>query len=79
MKAIDKKYLERPFYGTLRMTTYLNMNLEYRVDKKGIKRLYRLIGLTNIYAKKNLSKSNLAEYKYPYFLNELEINLPNQV
>ena len=34
MKAIDKKYLECPFYGTRRMTTYLNMNLGYCVDRK---------------------------------------------
>ena len=38
MKAIDKKYLECPFYGTRRMTTYLNMDLDYRVDRKKIKR-----------------------------------------
>jgi putative transposase len=63
MKAIDKKYLEYPFYGTRRMTTYLNMDLGYRVDRKRIKRLYRLMGLTIIYPKKNLSKPNLAEYK----------------
>lgn len=79
MKAIDKKYLECPFYGTRRMTTYLNMDLGYRVDRKRIKRLYRLMGLMTIYPKKNLSKPNLAEYKYPYLLKGLEINRPNQV
>jgi putative transposase len=79
MRAIDKKYLECPFYGTRRMTTYLNMDLGYRVDRKRIKRLYRLMGLTTIYPKKNLSKPNLAEYKYPYLLKDLEINRPNQV
>lgn len=79
MKAIDKKYLECPFYGTRRMTTYLNMDLGYRVDRKRIKRLYRLMGLTTIYPKKNLSKPNLAEYKYPYLLKDLEINRSNQV
>jgi putative transposase len=52
MKAIDKKYLKRPFYGTQRMTTYLNLDLGYRVDRKRIKRLYRLMDLTTIYPKK---------------------------
>jgi putative transposase len=79
MKTIDKKYLECPFYGTRRMTTYLNMDLGYRVDRKRIQRLYRLMGLMTIYPKKNLSKPNLAEYKYPYLLKGLEINRPNQV
>lgn len=79
MKAIDKKYLECPFYGTRRMTAYINMDLGYRVDRKRIKRLYRLMGLSTIYPKKNLSKPNMAEYKYPYLLKGLEINRPNQV
>jgi len=79
MKAIDKKYLECPFYGTRRMTAYINIDLGYRVDRKRIKRLYRLMGLSTIYPKKNLSKPNLAEYKYPYLLKGLEINRPNQV
>lgn len=79
MKAIDKKYLECPFYGTRRMTAYINMDLGYRVDRKRIKRLYRLMGLSTIYPKKNLSKPNLAEYKYPYLLKGLEINRLNQV
>ena len=79
MKAIDKKYLECPFYGTRRMTAYVNIDLGYRIDRKRIKRLYRLMGLSTIYPKKNLSKPNLAEYKYPYLLKGLEINRPNQV
>ena len=79
MKAIDEKYLECPFYGTRRMTTYLNLDLGFSVNRKRTKRLYRLMGLTTIYPKKNLSKPNLAEYKYPYLLKDLEINRSNQV
>ena len=62
MKEIDKKYLEFPFYGTRRMTAYLNLDLGFRVDRKRIKRLYRLMGINTIYPKKNLSKPNLTEY-----------------
>lgn len=79
MRAIDKKYLDCPFYGTRRMTTYLNMDLGFRVDRKRVQRLYRLMGLSTIYPKKNLSKPNLSEYKYPYLLNSLGITRPNQV
>ncbi len=61
------------------MTTYLNMDLGYRVDRKRIKRLYRLMGLTTIYPNKNLSKQSFTEYKYPYLLKDLEINRSNQV
>ena len=60
------------------MTVYLNLDLGFRVDRKRIKRLYRLMGINTIYPKKNLSKPNLTEYKYPYLLRDLEINRPNQ-
>lgn len=79
MKAIDAKFLECPFYGIERMTTYLNMDLGYRVDCKRVRRLYRLMCLQTIYPKKNLSKANLMEYKYPYLLRNIDIIRPNQV
>lgn len=79
MKAIDRKYLDCPFYGVRRMTTYLNKDLGFRVCRKRIRRLYRIMGIQTIYPKKNLSKPNQAEYKYPYLLKGLEINYPNQV
>lgn len=40
MKAIDRKYLDCPFYGVRRMTTYLNKDLGFRVCRKRIRRLY---------------------------------------
>lgn len=79
MKAIDAKFLECPFYGIERMTTYLNMDLGYRVDCKRVRRLYRLMCLQTIYPKKNLSKANLQAYKYPYLLRNIDIIRPNQV
>lgn len=79
MKAIDRKFLDCPFYGVERMTTYLNKDLGYRVDVKRIRRLYRLMGLQTIYPKRNLSKANLTEYKYPYLLRNLTVERPNQV
>jgi len=79
MKDIDRKFLEYPFYGVKRMTTYLNKDLGYRVDKKRVRRLHRQMGIQTIYPKKNLSKPNIAEYKYPYLLKDLKINHPNQV
>jgi putative transposase len=78
MKAIDVKFLDCPFYGVERMTTYLNMDMGYRVDSKRIRRLYHLMCLQTIYPKRNLSKANIKEYKYPYLLKNLEINRPNQ-
>jgi putative transposase len=79
MELIDRQFLEHPYYGVERMTTYLNKDLGYGVNEKRIRRLYRIMGLQTIYQKPNLSKPNLAEYKYPYLLKGLTIDRPNQV
>lgn len=79
MKAIDKKYLDCPFYGARRMTIYLNQDLGYRVNQKRVRRLYQLMRLRTIFPKKNLSKSDPGAYKYPYLLKDLKITHPNQV
>lgn len=79
MKKIDRKFLECPFYGVERMTQYLNLDLGLHVDSKRIRRLYNLMGLQTIFPKRNLSKMNLKDYKYPYLLKGLTIERPNQV
>ena len=78
MKAIDRKFLECPFYGVERMTDYL-CGLGYHVGVKRVRRLYRLMNLCAIYPKPNLSKAKAADYKYPYLLKGLKIERPNQV
>jgi putative transposase len=79
MREIDEKFLECPFYGVERMTTYLRTDKGYNVDSKRIRRLYHLMGIQTIYPKRNLSKMNLADYKYPYLLRNLKIDRPNHV
>jgi putative transposase len=79
MRKIDVKFLDCPFYGVKRMTKYLNMDLGYRIDDKRVRRLYHIMGLQTIYPKRNLSKMNLKDYKYPYLLKGLTIERPNQV
>lgn len=78
MKAIDRQFLECPFYGVERMRDYL-LGLGYQVGVKRVRRLYRLMNLRTIYPKRNLSKANSADYKYPYLLRGLKIERPNQV
>lgn len=79
MKAIDRKFLDYPFYGVERMTAYLKMDLGYFVGKKRIRRLYKVMNLKAIHPKKNLSKANKADYKFPYLLRNLKIERRNQV
>ena len=78
MNLIDEEYTKHPFYGTRRMMHYLR-NLGHWVNRKRIRRLYRLMGLEAIYPKPNLSKANIAHKKYPYLLRGIEINRCNQV
>ena len=79
MKKIDFHYLEHPYYGVERMTDYLNMDLGYRVNRKRIRRLYKLMGLNTIYPKPKTTIRDKANYIYPYLLRGLKIERPNQV
>lgn len=79
MNAIDRKFLDHPYYGVERMSAYLKMDLGYPVGEKRIRRLYKIMNLRTIYPKKDLSKANRADYKYPYLLRNLKVERPNQV
>lgn len=78
MLVIDELYTKMPFYGVLRMTAELKRK-GYKVNKKRVRRLMRLMGLEAVYPKPNLSKASSEHKKYPYLLKDLEICRPNQV
>jgi putative transposase len=48
MRWIDEQYLKTPCYGSRSMTRHLR-RLGYRVNRKHIQRLMRLMGLEAIY------------------------------
>lgn len=79
MRLIDEKFMDCPFYGVPRMTTWLRKDMGYMINEKRIVRLYRLMGLQTIFPKKNLSKRNQKHKVYPYLLKNLAIVRPNQV
>lgn len=78
MRIVDEHYLNHPTEGVLRMQDML-FALGFVVNHKRVRRLLRLMGLTAIYPKRNLSKLGLKKYIHPYLLKGLEINRPNQV
>lgn len=53
--------------------------LGYRVNRKRVQRLMRLMGIEAIYPKPNLSCPDNITRKYPYLLRGVNINRPNQV
>ncbi len=78
MRKIDEQYLKTPFAGYRMMSALLGRAGE-AVNEKRVRRLMRLMGLTAIYPKPDLSKANKAHKKYPYLLRNIVINQVNQV
>ena len=78
MNVIDETYTAHPYYGSRRMSKYLQTK-GYYVGRKSLRRYYSIMGLAAVYPKMNLSKRNQAHKVYPYLLNGLEITRPNHV
>jgi len=78
MELIDKQYLKTPTWGSRSMRNYLR-RLGYKVNRKRIQRLMRLMGLEAIYPKKRTSRPHPDHKIYPYLLRNMKIDRPNQV
>ncbi len=78
MRLIDEQYTKMPFYGVAKMTEWL-VRQGYKVNRKRIRRLMRLMGLEAVYPKPWLSKPAKGHKLYPYLLRDLVIDRPDQV
>jgi putative transposase len=78
MRLIDEQYMKTPSYGSRSMTSFLR-RLGFRVNRKRIQRLMRLMGLEAIYPKPKTSRPHPDHRVYPYLLRGLTIDRPNQV
>lgn len=78
MRLIDEEYTRHPFYGTRKMTVYLN-TCGYGVNRKRVQRYYGLLGLEAIYPKPSTSWPNKAHVIYPYLLRDVVIERVDQV
>lgn len=78
MNKIDEIYTEWPFLGSRRIRKILNRK-GYKINRKKVQRLMRIMGIQAIYPKKWLSIPNLEDKKYPYLLKNLNINRPDMV
>lgn len=79
MALLDKKYTDCPFYGVLRMTTYLQKDEKVIIGKDHVRTLLRRMGVMALFPTRNLSRPNPAHRIYPYLLKGVEIVRPNQV
>jgi putative transposase len=78
MQLIDRQYTRAPFYGSRRMTAWLQAQ-GYRVNRKRVARLMRIMGIEAVYAKPKLSQPGEGHKIYPYLLKGLKIERCNQV
>lgn len=81
MHAIDEIFTKYPFYGSRRIKYELAKTYEFRINRKHVTRLMRLMGLETIYPKgsKNTSIADATHKKYPYLLKEIIADHPNHV
>ena len=78
MRLIDEQYTAHPFYGSRRMTIWLNEQGE-EVNRKRVQRLMRVMGLEAIYPKPRLSLAGKGHRIYPYLLRDVKVERRDQV
>ncbi|WP_108743980.1 IS3 family transposase [Salinivibrio sp. IB643] len=78
MYLIDKQHLNTPYYGSRKMRVHLERQ-GYRIKRKRVQRLMRTIGIQAVYPRPRTSIPGDGHKIYPYLLNGLKIDRPNQV
>lgn len=78
MQRIDRLYTDRPFFGSRKMTAWLQRE-GHPVNRKRVQRLMRLMGLEAIYPKPRLSAAGHGHKVFPYLLRGVTIDRPDQV
>ena len=79
MKIIDRTHLKYPSWGYRKMTDYLRNSCGYRINRKRVRRLMRLMDIIALFPGPNLSKRYHAQYVRPYLLRNLSIDHVDQV
>jgi putative transposase len=78
MNEMDAEYTRKPYYGSPRLTAYLNKK-GYCVNIKRTKRLMKVMGIEAIYQKPRTSVAAPNHKIYPYLIRDLSINQSNLV
>jgi putative transposase len=78
MALIDRQYLRTPFYGSRRMTAWLQSQ-GHSANRKRVQRLMQRLGLAAIYPRPRTSRRAPDHRIYPYLLRGLAIERVHQV
>jgi putative transposase len=79
MKLLDQQYTACPFYGSRKMTRWLQEVMKWEVNRKRVQRLMRLMGLEAIYPKPTTSAPGQGHKVFPYLLRDAKIEDVDQV
>ena len=75
---IDKESTRHPFYGSRKIKVYLCC-LGYKINRKRVQRLMRVLGLAGMAPGPNTSRPHPEHKIYPYLLRGVKVTRPNQV
>jgi len=78
MRRIDQLHLEKPFYGSRKITVALRQEGRL-VNRKRVQRLMQKMGIEGMAPKPNTSTPAPEHVKYPYLLRNRKIETVNQV
>ena len=78
MRQLDAEYTRHPFYGSRKLTRWLQEQGE-QVNRKRVQRLMRLMGLEALYPKPRLSQGGQGHRIFPYLLRGVTVARPDQV
>lgn len=78
MRLIDEQSLHTPFYGSRRMTAWLQ-DQGHVINRKRVQRLMRMMGLEGLAPGPRTSRSAPEHQVYPYLLRGVAIRQPDQV
>jgi putative transposase len=78
MRLIDEQYLKTPFYGSRRMTVFLERRGE-AVNRKRIQRLMAIMGLEALHPKPRTTTAAPDARAYPYLLRDRVLTHINEV
>ncbi len=78
MRRIDELHLEAPFYGARKIVAQLNREGQ-EVGRRHVRTLMRRMGIEALYRKPRTSIPARGATIYPYLLEDLAIERPNQV
>jgi len=78
MRLLDEQYLKTPFYGSRRMTAWLERSGEV-INRKRVQRLMALMGLEAVHPRPKTTTPASDVRIYPYLLRDRELTHVDQV